>query len=556
VTNQPYNGLSAWGDIPLQHGAAVLADPLLNKGTAFTERERDALGLRPLLPPRVFTMDEQVERSLAAVRRKQDNIEKYIYLTNLQNRNEVLFYRLVIDHIEEMVPLIYTPTVGEACLQYGSIYRRPRGLFISLRERGRIAEMLRLWPHDGVRLIVVTDGERILGLGDLGALGMGIPVGKLSLYTACAGVHPYYTLPVTLDVGTDNVELQRGPFYIGIGDHRARGEAYEAFIDEFVAAVRSVFPKALLQWEDFGNANAFRLLHRYRRQLPSFNDDIQGTASVALAGILGALGMTGGTLAGQRLLFLGAGEAGTGIADLYTAAARTEGLSEAAARGRCWFVDTKGLVVKGRGDPLAEHKVPYAHDFPFIATLADAVRVLKPTALIGVSGTTSGFTREIVQEMSAINEKPIIFALSNPTSKAECTAEQAYTWSRGRAIFASGSPFAPVEFEGRRFVPGQGNNIYIFPGVGLGVLASEASEVTDEMFLAAARTLASLVQPGDLEVGRIFPPLTRIREVSLAIAAAVAEVAYGSGIARAPRPGNLLEDIRARMFQPVYREFT
>ncbi len=537
------------------HGAAVLADPLLNKGTAFSDRERDALGLRPLLPPRVFTMDEQVQRTLGAVRRKQDNIEKYIYLTNLQNRNEVLFYRLVIDYIEEMVPLIYTPTVGEACLQYGSIYRRPRGLFISLRERGRIAEMLRLWPHDGVRLIVVTDGERILGLGDLGALGMGIPVGKLSLYTACAGVHPYYTLPITLDVGTDNETLQKGPFYIGINEHRARGAAYDAFIDEFVSAVRTVFPKALMQWEDFGNANAFRLLNRYRRALPSFNDDIQGTASVALAGMLGALQITGGKLADQRILFLGAGEAGTGIADLYTAAARAEGLSEAAARERCWFVDTKGLVVKGRGDTLAEHKVPYAHDFPFIPTLAEAVKVLRPTALIGVSGMAAGFTREIVEAMAAVNGQPIIFALSNPTSKAECTAEQAYTWSAGRAIFACGSPFAPVEYQGRRFVPGQGNNIYIFPGVGLGALASEATEVTDEMFLAAAQTLAGLVQPEDLALGRIYPALTKIREVSLRIAAAVAEVAHRRGLARAPRPADLLEDIRGRMFHPVYRDF-
>jgi len=549
---KPYSGLSAWGE-PLQlRGAAILADPLLNKGTAFTDRERDALGLRPLLPPRVFTMAEQVQRSLGAVRRKQDNIEKYIYLTNLQNRNEVLFYRLVIDNIEEMVPLIYTPTVGEACLQYGSIYRRPRGLFISLKERGRIAEMLRIWPHDGVRLIVVTDGERILGLGDLGALGMGIPVGKLSLYTACAGVHPYYTLPITLDVGTDNESLQQGPFYIGINEHRARGAAYDEFIEEFATAVKAVFPKALLQWEDFGNANAFRLLHRYRHRLPCFNDDIQGTASVALAGIFGALKITGGALSSQRFLFLGAGEAGTGIADLYVTAAREEGLSEVEARGRCWFVDTKGLVVKARGDTLAEHKVPYAHDYQFIPTLAEAIRVLKPTALIGVSGMAAGFTRDIVEAMSALNERPIIFALSNPTSKAECTAEQAYTWSNGQAIFACGSPFAPVDYRGRRFVPGQGNNIYIFPGVGLGALCSEASEVTDAMFLAAARTLAGLIQPEDLAVGRIYPPLTKIREVSLRIAAAVAEVAHRTGLARVPRPADLVEDIRSRMFQPVY----
>jgi malate dehydrogenase (oxaloacetate-decarboxylating)(NADP+) len=549
------SGLSAWGESDPQRGTAILAEPLFNKGTAFTERERDILGIRPLLPPRVFTMAEQVQRSLGAVRRKQDNIEKYIYLTNLQNRNEMLFYRLVIDNIEEMVPLIYTPTVGEACLQYGSIYRRPRGLFITLRERGRIAEMLRLWPHEGVRLIVVTDGERILGLGDLGALGMGIPVGKLSLYTACAGVHPYYTLPITLDVGTDTESLLKGPFYIGINEHRARGKAYDDFIEEFTQAVRDVFPKALVQWEDFGNANAFRLLRRYRRVLTCFNDDIQGTAAVALAGILGALKLKGGALSKQRILFLGAGEAGTGIADLYVTAAMQEGLSEAQARENCWFIDTKGLVVRGRGDTLAEHKVPYAHDHPVINTLAEAIRALKPAVLLGVSGMPAAFTKEVVEAMTALNERPVIFALSNPTSKAECTAEQAYTWSRGRAIFASGSPFPPVDYDGRRFVPGQGNNIYIFPGVGLGVLVSEATEVTDEMFLAAARTLSGLVQQEDLDVGRIYPSLTKIREVSLRIAVAVAEVAHGRGLARVPRPADLAEDIRGRMFQPVYRDY-
>jgi len=548
-------GLSAWGELPQPRGAALLADPLLNKGTAFTERERDILGLRGLMPPRVFTLEEQKQRSLTAVRRKQDAIEKYIYLVNLQNRNEVLFYRLVLDHIEEMVPLIYTPTVGEACQQYGSIYRRPRGLFITLRDRGRIAEILRLWPHEGIRLIVVTDGERILGLGDLGALGMGIPVGKLSLYTACAGVHPYYTLPITLDVGTDTESLRAGPAYIGLRQKRARGAEYDSFIEEFVLAVKSVFPKALLQWEDFGNTNAFRLLGTYRRQLPSFNDDIQGTAAVALAGLLAALRLTGGKLAEQKILFLGAGEAGTGIADLYVAAAQAEGLSEVAARARCWFVDSKGLVVKNRGDQLAAHKVPYAHEHAFVATLAEAVNTLKPTALIGVSGMPAGFTREIVSTMTALNRQPVIFALSNPTSKAECTAEQAYAWSEGRAIFASGSPFPPVEINGVRRVPGQGNNIYIFPGVGLGALVSEAREVTDEMFLAAARTLAGLVQPDDLAVGRVYPPLTKIREVSLRIAAAVATAAHDAGLARRARPGNIPEDIRGRMFEPVYRDY-
>jgi malate dehydrogenase (oxaloacetate-decarboxylating)(NADP+) len=552
----PSPGLSAFGDLPHLTGHDVLTNPLVNKGTAFTEAERDALGLRGLLPPRVFTLEEQLQRTLNSVRGKPTNLERYIYLTTLQNRNETLFYRLVTEHIEEMVPLIYTPTVGEACIQYGSIYRRPRGMFISLRERGHIAEMLRHWPVQGVRLIVVTDGERILGLGDLGALGMGIPVGKLSLYTACAGVHPSYCLPITLDVGTENASLQTGSAYIGLKQKRVRGAEYDAFIAEFVAAAKEVFPKALLQWEDFGNTNAFRLLEDYRRALPSFNDDIQGTAAVALAGVIGALQLTGGKLAEQKLLFLGAGEAGTGIADLYVAAARAAGLTEAAARARCWFVDSKGLVVKNRGDVLAHHKLPYAHEHPFISTLEEAVNALQPTALIGVSGTPATFTQPIVTAMASFNARPIIFALSNPTSKAECTAAQAYTWSDGRAIFASGSPFAPFEFKGRVHVSGQGNNIYIFPGVGLGALVSESREVTDEMFLVAAQTLASMVGPDDLSVGRVYPALTKVREVSLRIAVAVAEVAYRTGLASLPRPADLTEDIRSRMFQPVYRDYT
>ena len=548
-------GLSAWGDAPSLSGTELLTNPLYNKGTAFTERERDALGIRGMLPPRVFTLEEQVERSLTAVRRKQDALEKYIYLVNLQNRNEVLFYRLVMENIEEFIPIIYTPTVGQACLEYGNIFRRPRGLFISLRVRGRVAELLRNWPQPGVRLIVVTDGERILGLGDLGALGMGIPVGKLSLYTACAGVHPSYCLPITLDVGTDNEALHAGSAYIGVKQKRTRGAEYDSFVDEFVTAVQTVFPHALLQWEDFGNSNAFRLLRRYQPRIPSFNDDIQGTAAVALAGVIASLRITRTRLLDQRILFLGAGEAGTGIADLYVAAARAEGMGETEARRRCWFVDSKGLVVKNRGDHLAEHKEPYAHDHPFIPTLAEAVKVLKPTVLIGVSGTPNTFTREIVEQMAAFNPRPVIFALSNPTSKAECTAEAAYAWSGGRAIFASGSPFAPVQFNGTRLTPGQGNNIYIFPGVGLGALACDARQVTDEMFLAAARTLAGLVTDEDLGIGRVYPSLTRIRDVSRKIATAVAEVAYENGFARAPRPRNLEEHIAERMFTPIYREY-
>ena len=539
----------------LPRGSALLSNSLLNKGTAFTEAERDALGLRGLLPPRVFTIEEQLVRVYGNFCREANPLDKYIFLTTLQNRNETLFYRLVQEHAEEMIPIIYTPTVGQACLEYGAIFRRPRGMFISIRERGRIAELLRYWPNVDVRMIVVTDGERILGLGDLGALGMGIPVGKLSLYTACAGLHPYYCLPITLDVGTDNAKLHEDPLYIGINQQRVRGAEYDAFLDEFVAAVRQSYPKALLQWEDFGNTNAFRLLRRYREQVCSFNDDIQGTAAVALAGMLAALRQTNTRLRDQRLLFLGAGEAGTGIADLTVAALEAEGLDPAAARARCWFVDSQGLVVRGRPGRLAEHKAPYAHDHPPVATLAEAVEAVRPTALIGVSGQARSFTREIVARMAALNPRPIVFALSNPTSKAECTAEEAYAWSEGRALFASGSPFAPVTLGGRTYVPGQGNNVYIFPGVGLGALVCEATQVTDAMFLTAARTLAAQVTPDDLALGRIYPALSRIREVSVKIAAAVADEAHRAGLARRPRPVDPEADIRARMFNPVYRDY-
>jgi len=548
-------GLDSGGGLPIPRGNALLNDSLLNKGTAFTVVERDALGLRGLLPARVFSLEEQVARALGNFRRKTSPLEKYIFLTTLQNRNETLFYRVISEHLEEMIPIIYTPTVGEACLEFGAIFRRPRGLYLSIKDRGHVAELLSHWPITDVRMIVVTDGERILGLGDLGVLGMGIPIGKLSLYTACAGVHPRYTLPITLDVGTNNEALRSDPFYLGLHQPRVRGKAYDELVDEFVTAVTRLYPRALLQWEDFGNTNAFRLLHHYRSKVCSFNDDIQGTAAVALAGLIGSLRISGNRLRDQRLLFLGAGEAGTGIADLFVAAVRDEGLSVAEARARCWFVDSQGLVVKSRLPNLAEHKTPYAHDHAPLTTLAEAVDAIRPTALIGVSGSAQAFTQPIVERMRELNPHPVIFALSNPTSKSECTAEQAYAWSQGAAIFASGSPFPPVSFNGRTYVPGQGNNVYIFPGIGLGALCADATEITDSMFLKAARTLSSLVTTDDLEQGRIFPSLSRIREVSLAIATAVALEAYETGIARRSHPADVAEDIRQRMFQPVYRSY-
>jgi len=547
--------LSPNGERDIPGGTALLGNSLLNKGTAFDGKERDALGLRGLLPPRVFNMQEQVDRALGQLRRKPNDLEKYIFLTTLQHRNETLFYRLLLDHLEEMMPLIYTPTVGQACLEYGSIFRQPRGLWLTRNDRGRLPEILRHWPNRGVRMIVVTDGERILGLGDLGALGMGIPIGKLSLYTACAGLHPYYCLPITLDVGTDNASLLADPFYIGLPERRLRGDDYHAFIAEFVEAVRTVFPGALLQFEDFGNTNAFELLHRYRGRICCFNDDIQGTAAVALAGLMAATRLTGRPLREQKVLFYGAGEAGTGIGELLAGALGSEGIPEAQARQQCWFFDSKGLVVRDRGDKLPPHKVPFAHAAAGTPDLLEAVRRLRPTALIGVAGAGPAFTREILEAMAEINERPVIFALSNPTSKAECTAVDAYTATGGRAIFASGSPFAPVELDGTTHVPGQGNNVYVFPGVGLGALACRAAHVTDSMFLAAARTLADQVADSDLAQGRVYPDLRSIRKVSLRIAVAVAEEAHRLGLARTPMPPDLEADIRAQMFEPEYRPY-
>lgn len=535
-------------------GVDLLHDPMLNKGTAFTEAERDALGLRGLLPPRVATMEQQLTRVLGNLRRKPSDIEKYVYLISLLERNEKLFYRLVVDHIEETMPLLYTPTVGHACEKYGLLFRRPRGLYLCQRDRGQVAHVMQNWPHKDVRMIVVTDGERILGLGDLGANGMGIPVGKLSLYTACAGVPPQQCMPVMLDVGTDNESLLLEPLYIGTSERRLRGHAYDELIDEFVHATQELFPKACIQFEDFGNANAFRLLREYRDRACAFNDDIQGTASVALAGIYSALRLTGGRLQEQRFLFYGAGEAGIGIGDLLVEALRAEGVPLEDARRQCWFMDSKGLVVAGRAD-LAEHKRRFAHGHAPVVDLEAAVEALRPTALLGVSGRPSAFTEPVIRALGRTCRAPIVFALSNPTSKSECTAEEAYAFSEGRAVFASGSPFPPVTLAGRTYSPGQANNAYIFPGVGLGVLASEATRVTDEMFFVAARTLAGLVETEDLEQGRVFPELRRIREVSRAIAIAIADVTFERGLSRTARPDDLAALVDACVYEPEYAEY-
>jgi len=531
-------------------GLALLRDPLLNKGTAFSEAERDALGLRGFLPAHVCTMQTQVERVLTNLRSLSSDLAKYVALNELHDRNEALFFRVVCDNIDQIQPLIYTPTVGLACQRFGYIFQRPRGLFIGADDRGRIAELLSNWPYP-VKLIVVTDGERILGLGDLGANGMGIPVGKLSLYSACAGIDPELCLPVMLDVGTNNEALLNDPYYIGLRQKRMCGAAYDEFMDEFVTAARKTFPGVLLQFEDFANHSAFRLLHKYRDKICVFNDDIQGTAAVALAGLLSALRVSGSKLGEQRLLFLGAGEAATGIADLVVSAMMAEGVSEAEALRRNWLVDSRGLVVKDRPG-LTEHKLRYAHDHTPISDFLTAIETLKPTAIIGVAAVGGAFTPEVLEAMARINDRPIVFALSNPTSKAECSAEAAYRHTDGRALFACGSPYDPVKLDGKTFVPRQGNNSYIFPGVGLGAIASGSRLVTDEMFMAAARTLAYLVDEADIEQGSLFPALPRIREVSAHIAAAVAEVAYKRGLATGPVPNDLIGYIQSQMYDPRY----
>jgi len=537
----------------MEKGFHLLRDPLLNKGTAFTEKERDALGLRGLLPPHVLSQDEQARRSLEHIRRQPTDLEKFIELSALHDRNETLFFRIVCDNIDEMQPLIYTPTVGLACQRYGHIYQRPRGLFIGANDRGRVEQVLRNWPYTPA-IIVVSDGERILGLGDLGANGMGIPVGKLSLYAACAGVHPNLCLPVMLDVGTNNAELLKDRYYVGLRQRRVRGAEYDELVEEFINAAHEVFPGVVIQFEDFANHNAFRLLKKYRERICTFNDDIQGTAAVTLAGVLSALRVTGGKLAGQTLLFMGAGEAATGIADLTVSAMMAQGLSESAARGRCWLFDSQGLVLAGRGE-LAEHKRPYAHAHAPAAEFLAAVEALKPTAIIGVAAVGGTFTRAVVEAMTRLNPRPIVFALSNPTSKSECTAEQAYTWSGGRALYASGSPFDPVTLGGRSHVSRQGNNSYIFPGVGLGVIVSRATRVTDEMFMAAAQSLAHDVTDTDLAQGSLYPPLADIRAVSAHIAAAVARVAYDRKLAAGPAPADLLAFVKSRMYEPRYRDY-
>ena len=532
----------------MKRGLDVLRDKTLNRSITFRPKERDRLGLRGLLPHRVSTEEQMVERVMVNLERMQRDIGRYMQLSALQERNERLFYRTVIEHIDRIMPLIYTPTVGEACREFSHIAREPKGFFITPDDRGQIRRMLGNWPYKDIRVIVVTDGQRILGLGDLGANGMGIPIGKLALYTACAGIPPETCLPVTLDVGTNNETLRNDVLYLGYPRARLEGKAYFDLVEEFVSAVQSRYPDAMIQFEDFATPNAYALLNKYRHRVLCFNDDIQGTAAVAVAGVYASTRITGHRFRDLNIMFLGAGSAATGIADLMTSAFVEEGLSPEEARRHLWFVDVHGLVVKSRTD-LMEHNLPYAHDREALG-FVEAIDAIRPHVLIGATGAPGTFTQTVIERMSTVNQRPVIFALSNPTSKAECTAEQAYAWSEGRAIFASGSPFGPQTYAGKTLRPAQGNNAYVFPGIGLGAVACRARTLPDEVFLTAARALAGLVRQRDLDVGSLYPPLNAIRKISLAIAVRVASKAYELKLAREKRPKELRRSIQKFMYEP------
>ncbi|KAK4754025.1 hypothetical protein SAY87_002129 [Trapa incisa] len=544
--------------VSVASGYSLLRDPHHNKGLAFSEKERDSHYLRGLLPPAVISQDLQVKKVMHSIRQYQVPLQKYVAMMDLQEMNERLFYKLLIENVEELLPVVYTPTVGEACQKYGSIFRRPQGLFISLKEKGKILEVLKNWPERNIQVIVVTDGERILGLGDLGCHGMGIPVGKLSLYTALGGVRPSACLPITIDVGTNNEKLLNDEFYIGLRQKRATGQEYSELLHEFMSAVKQIYgEKILVQFEDFANHNAFDLLAKYGTTHLVFNDDIQGTASVVLAGLIAAQRLVGRTLADHKFLFLGAGEAGTGIAELIALkVSKQTNVPLDVARKNIWLADSKGLIVSSRRESLQHFKKPWAHEHEPITDLVDAVNAIKPSVLIGTSGVGRTFTKEVVESMAALNKRPIILALSNPTSQSECTAEEAYTWSKGQAIFASGSPFAPVEYEGKVFVPGQANNAYIFPGFGMGLIMSGTIRVCDDMLLDASEALAAQVTEADFDKGLIYPPFSNIRKISANISASIAAKAYELGLGtRFPQPDNLVKHAESCMYSPSYRSY-
>ena len=542
---------------PNKRGVDLLKTPGLNKGMAFTLYERQYLGLHGLLPPAFMTEEQQAYRIISKLRQQPDDLAKYIQLDGLQDRNEKLFYRVLCDNIKELMPVVYTPTVGQACQHFGFIYRNPKGLYVTINDNSisKIYQILNNWPNQEIKAIVVTDGERILGLGDLGAYGIGIPVGKLALYVALAGIQPRWCLPILIDVGTDNTKLLNDPFYIGLRRNRVRGKEFDLLMDNFMKACTKKFGQnVLIQFEDFGNKNAYRLLDRYQSQYCMFNDDIQGTASVVVAGLLAASRVTKKKMSQTKYVFLGAGGAATGVAEMCVRQMESEGISKEQACSQIYLIDIDGLITRARKNIDPRH-VPFAKDMPESKDLLEIVKTVKPGALLGASTVQGAFTPEIIQEMAKINARPIIFPLSNPTTKAECTAKDAYSLTNGSVLFASGSPFKNIHLNNRIYKPGQGNNAYIFPGVALAIILFKVGKIDNKLFLLAARTVAESVTEKNLSEGRIFPRLKEIRELSIKIAMKIADECYKDGSAKLlPRPENLEMYIRSQIYNVDYDE--
>jgi malate dehydrogenase (oxaloacetate-decarboxylating)(NADP+) len=535
-------------------GAELLLNPRLSKSTAFTDKEREALGLAGLLPETVEDEELQIRRVMQQLGHKNTDLDRYIYLISLLDHDETLFYKVLMSDPARFLPIVYDPTIAEACLKFGHIYRGPRGMYISTKRRGRVKDVLRNWPEKDVRVICVTDGGRILGLGDIGANGMGIPIGKLQLYTATAAVPPQVLLPLFLDAGTNNDELLHDPLYLGIRQTRPRTDELYAFVDEFVDAVQEVFPLCCIHFEDWTGVDAVHLLQRYRDKVCCYNDDIQGTASVTLAGLMNAVRIKGKKLSDETVLFLGAGSAGIGIADLIVSAMRADGLSVEQARARVSLFDVHGLIEPARKD-LEDFQRPYAHPMKPTSDFVAAIEAIKPTAIIGVSTVGKAFNRQVVEAMGRLNPRPIIFALSNPTDHAECTPLEAYGWTQGRAIYAAGVQFPPVRIDGTTLIPSQANNVYVFPAIGMAVYATQAKRVTDEMFVVAARAVADQVTRQQLAEGMLYPPQANLLEVELATASKVAELIFARGLARVDKPADVSAFIRSHAYAPKYPSF-
>ena len=533
-------------------GIAVLQDPKLNKSTAFSEAEKEALGLVGLVPDATESEDLQLQRVNLQLAQKPTDLERYIYLINLLDHNETLFYRTLMSDPARFLPIVYDPTIGEACLKFGHIYRQARGMYLSITRRGKVKDVLKNWPEKDVRFICVTDAGRILGLGDLGANGMGIPIGKLQLYTACAGVPPQYLLPMYLDAGTNNEQYLHDPLYLGMRKTRPSTEELYSFVDEFVQAVQEVFPKCCIHFEDWTGVDAVHLLQRYREKYCVYNDDVQGTAGIVLAGMINAAKIKGNKLSDEMFLFLGAGSAGIGLADLLCSAMVQEGLALKQARSRVYMFDINGLLEDTRKD-LVDFQKPYAHKHAPTRDFVAAIESIKPTTIIGVSTVGGTFPQKVIEAMSRINERPVVLALSNPTDHAECTPEQAYTWSKGKAIYAAGVQFPPVRYNGQTFLPGQANNFYIFPAVGMAIFATQASRVTDEMFIEAARAVADQVPADLLKQGLLYPLQSNILETQVQTAARVAKLVFDSGVARVARPADMVAFIRGHVYKPEYK---